>query len=74
MTLSLVLVFQPHPWHMEVPKTLTESEPQLQPTPQLQQHWILESTAPQQELLVFAFDPFISLSNNGLKATTMKNS
>ena len=41
---------QPHPWHMEVPRPGTESEPQLWPTLKLQQHWILWPTVPQQEL------------------------
>ena len=31
----------PHPWHMEVPWSGTESEPKLQPMPWLQQRWIL---------------------------------
>jgi len=31
----------PNPWCVEVPGPGTESEPQLRPTPQLQQHQIL---------------------------------
>jgi len=34
-------IFQPFPQHMEVPGPRIESELQLQRTPQLQQHWIL---------------------------------
>ena len=30
-----------HPWHVEVPRPGIESKPQLQPTPQLRQSWIL---------------------------------
>ena len=34
-----------HPWHMEVPGPGTESQPQLEPMPRLQQHLILKATA-----------------------------
>ena len=34
-------LFQPHLWHMEVPGSDIESKTQLQPTPQLWQHQIL---------------------------------
>ena len=33
--------FGPPPWHMGVPGPGIESELELQPAPQLQQHWIL---------------------------------
>ena len=36
-----VFLFWPHTWHMEVPGPRIESVPQLWPTPQLQQRWIL---------------------------------
>ena len=36
----------PHPWHMEVSSPGTESELQLQTTPQWQPRWILKSTVP----------------------------
>ena len=38
---AFFLLFQPHPWHMEVPGPETESEPQLQPTWQQRQCQIL---------------------------------
>ena len=39
-----------HLWHMEVPRPGTESEPQLQPMPQLERRWIFSPTAPGQGL------------------------
>ena len=39
-----------HPWHMEVLGPETESEPQLQPIPQLWQHLIIQPTVPGQGL------------------------
>ena len=39
--LSFYLFIWPHPQHMEVPWPGMKSEPQLQPTPQLWQSWIL---------------------------------
>ena len=38
--LFLINFFQPHPWHMEVPRPGTEPELQLQPMPQPWQCWI----------------------------------
>ena len=38
---GLFFFFWPHPRHIEVPRPGTKSEPQLGPTPQLWQHWIL---------------------------------
>ena len=38
---SLFPLFWPYPWYMEVPRPGIEFESQLQPTPQLQQHRIL---------------------------------
>ena len=50
---NFFFLFQPHPQHIDVPRPGTESKLQLQPTPQLWQHWILipahqagEHTAP----------------------------
>ena len=34
-------LFQPHPRHMEVPGPVVASKPELRPTPQPQQPWIL---------------------------------
>ena len=36
-----ILIYSPHPQHMEVPSPGIESKPQLGPTPQLQQRHIL---------------------------------
>lgn len=42
---TFLFLFQPHLQHREVPGPETESEPELQPTPKLQQHWILNGCA-----------------------------
>ena len=38
----LYCIFWLYPWHMGVPGPEIESEPELQPMPQLWQHWILK--------------------------------